>query len=45
MLAVIVGQSAAAQDWAEAMFDHTSHNFGMVARGAESAHLFPFENK
>lgn len=34
----------AAQDWAKAMFDHTSHDFGMVARGANAEHRFPLEN-
>lgn len=33
-----------AQKWAEAMFDHTSHNFGMVARGAKVEHVFPLKN-
>lgn len=33
-----------AQKWAEAMFDHTSHNFGMVARGAKVEHVFPLQN-
>ncbi|WP_347245800.1 DUF1573 domain-containing protein [Thermogutta sp.] len=36
--------SARAQKWAEAMFDHTSHNFGMVARGAKVEHVFPLKN-
>lgn len=33
-----------AQKWAEAMFDHTSWNFGMVARGAKVEHAFPLKN-
>lgn len=33
-----------AEDWAKAMFDHTSHDFGMVARGANAEHRFPLEN-
>lgn len=37
-------QAASAQKWAEAMFDHTSHNFGMVARGAKVEHAFPLKN-
>jgi hypothetical protein len=32
-------------DWAGEMFDHTSHDFGTVARGAKVEHRFPFENK
>ncbi|MGQ9770544.1 MAG: DUF1573 domain-containing protein [Thermogutta sp.] len=35
---------AFAQKWAEAMFDHTSHDFGMVARGAKVEHIFPLRN-
>jgi hypothetical protein len=30
--------------WAEAMFDHTSHDFGTVARGQKVEHHFPFKN-
>ncbi len=33
-----------AQDWAAAMFGHTSHDFGTVARGADCVHRFPLEN-
>jgi len=33
-----------AQDWAKAMFDHTSHDFGVVARGAKVEHRFIIEN-
>jgi len=33
-----------AQDWAKAMFDHTSHDFGVVARGATVEHRFILEN-
>ncbi len=32
------------QDWAKKMFDHTSHDFGVVARGAKVEHRFTFEN-
>lgn len=31
-------------DWADAMFDHKTHNFGVVARGAKVEHRFTFEN-
>jgi hypothetical protein len=33
-----------AQDWAREMFDHTSHDFGTVARGAKVEHRFTIEN-
>ena len=33
-----------AQDWARAMFDHTTHDFGVVARGAKVEHRFIVEN-
>ncbi len=39
-----VAATAEAQDWAKAMFDHTSHDFGMVARGAKVEHVFTMEN-
>ena len=35
---------AEAQDWATAMFDHTSHDFGIVAKLAKVEHHFPFKN-
>lgn len=49
LLAAAIGwllpwETASAQRWAEAMFDHTSHNFGMVARGAKVEHAFPLKN-
>ncbi|HEV8003842.1 MAG TPA: DUF1573 domain-containing protein [Planctomycetaceae bacterium] len=31
-------------DWAKKMFDSTSHNFGVVARGAEVSHKFHVKN-
>src|ERR1700722_18745958 len=31
-------------DWAKAMFDSTSHDFGVVARGAEVVHRFRVKN-
>lgn len=40
----VVAQEGAAQDWAKAMFDHTSHDFGVVARGAKVQHHFKLEN-
>lgn len=33
-----------AQQWALDMFDHTTHDFGTVARGAEADHRFVVEN-
>jgi hypothetical protein len=42
--AASIANEMAAQDWAKAMFDHTTHNFGMVARGASAEHRFPLEN-
>ncbi len=33
-----------AQDWARKMFDHLSHDFGVVARGAKAEHVFTIEN-
>ena len=32
------------QDWAKSMFDHTTHDFGVVARGAKVEHRFVIEN-
>jgi hypothetical protein len=36
--------AARGQDWAREMFDHTSHDFGTVARGAKVEHSFGVEN-
>ncbi len=38
-------RAATAQQWAVDMFDHTSHDFGTVARGATATHRFTLENK
>lgn len=35
---------AAAQEWAEDMFTHRSHNYGTLARGAEAVYRFELEN-
>ncbi len=32
------------QEWAKEMFDHTTHDFGTVARGAKVEHRFTLEN-
>jgi len=44
LLAAAVARAAAGQDWARQMFDHTSHDFGTVARGAKVQHTFTLEN-
>lgn len=33
-----------AQDWTKDMFDHMTHDFGVVARGQKVEHVFPIEN-
>jgi len=39
------GPVSVASDWdASEMFDHTSHDFGVVARGQKVEHSFPLEN-
>jgi hypothetical protein len=40
----LVASPAPAQDWARAMFNHTSHDFGVVARGAKAEYRFTIEN-
>jgi hypothetical protein len=53
LLAILIGMwsgsTVVAQDWAKAMFerdgqDHTSHDFGVIARGAKVQHRFKLEN-
>lgn len=44
VLCCFSGSACLAQDWAKAMFDHTSHDFGVVARGAKVEHRFTMEN-
>jgi hypothetical protein len=39
-----VASAALGQKWASDMFDHTSHDFGTVARGAKVEHRFKIEN-
>ncbi len=41
---LMCASAVAAQDWANAMFDHTTHDFGVVARGAKVEHRFTIEN-
>ena len=45
-LAVILSavSVASGQQWAVDMFNHTTHDFGTVARGAKVEHRFPVEN-
>jgi hypothetical protein len=38
------GATATAQDWARKMFDKTTHDFGVVARGSKVEHSFVVEN-
>ncbi len=44
-LSLLSPGSAAAWDWAKEMFDKTTHDFGVVARGAKVEHVFTVENK
>ena len=41
---LLAGSAGFGQKWAEDMFDHTSHDFGTVARGAKVEHRFTVEN-
>src|SRR5208282_5991101 len=43
-LPALAASRSLAQDWARDMFDHTSHDFGTVARGAKVEHSFGVEN-
>lgn len=47
LLIVLIGgmcRPVVAQDWARDMFPDTSHNFGVVARGAKTQHEFEVRN-
>jgi len=44
VLSLAVSPVCLAQDWAREMFDHTSHDFGVVARGQIAEHRFLLEN-
>lgn len=37
-------QPTSGQDWAQRMFDQTTHDFGVTARGAKTEHRFTVEN-
>jgi hypothetical protein len=41
---LLCAAASRAQDWAKAMFDHTTHDFGAVARGAKAEHRFIVKN-
>jgi hypothetical protein len=46
MLVVLLGSSTApAKEWAQKMFDTTSHDFGHVARGSKTQFAFQIENQ
>jgi len=45
MLVAASGGFGQESDWAKKMLDHTSHDFGTVARGAKVEHTFTVENK
>lgn len=38
------GEVAFAQEWARKMFDHFSHDFGVLVRGQKAEHRFSFRN-
>jgi hypothetical protein len=44
ILLTCCSQAAAEKNWAAKMFDHASHNFGVVAKGAKVEHSYPFTN-
>ncbi len=41
---LLAAAPAGGQEWARKMFSHTSHDFGVVARGAKMEHRFTIEN-
>ncbi len=41
---MVPARAVTATDWAKAMFDHTTHDFGMVPRGSEAEHRFTVDN-
>ncbi len=45
LLLLCVASPASAQQWARDMFDVTSHDFGVVPRGAKTEFEFKFSNK
>ena len=44
LIALAGAPTARAQDWAKAMLNHTTHDFGVVATGAKVEHRFIVEN-
>jgi hypothetical protein len=43
-LGVASGGEVWPQEWARKMFDHFSHDFGVLVRGQKAEHSFPFRN-
>ncbi|MEO1495716.1 MAG: DUF1573 domain-containing protein [Planctomycetota bacterium] len=43
-IALAVGSTAEAQAWASKMFDQLDHDFGVVARGADTVYKFEIKN-
>lgn len=44
LLTLLLAGLGSAQEWARKMFDETTHDFGVVARGAKVEHHFTFSN-
>ncbi|MCS7239113.1 MAG: DUF1573 domain-containing protein [Thermoguttaceae bacterium] len=44
VLILACGRTAPAQEWARKMFDHFSHDFGVLVRGQKAEHRFTFRN-
>lgn len=45
LISAVTSSLASGQEWARKMFTETTHDFGAVARGAETVHQFVIENK
>ena len=45
VLLLLAGSAGLGQEWAKEMFNHTTHDFGTVARGAKVEHSFTLQNK
>ena len=43
-LGLLVCSPAFAQEWADKMFDHAEHDFGILAKGAKVEHRFTITN-
>jgi Protein of unknown function (DUF1573) len=44
VVALLAAEQASAQSWVKKMFAETSHDFGTVARGADTVYKFPVKN-